>query len=65
MQWVSENKWPFSIVKDCGFASLMKTGRPKYHIPSPETVSCNVKGVFVHVCKHIAQILQVRGSFKM
>ena len=31
--WVTESKWPFQIVNDCGFQSLMKTGRPEYHIP--------------------------------
>ena len=54
MQWVSENKQPFYIVKDCGFTSLMKTGQPDYHIPSVKTVSCDVKDVFVCVCKCIA-----------
>jgi hypothetical protein len=43
VQWVSESKRPFNIVKDCGFQSLMKTGRPDYYIPSPTTVSRDVK----------------------
>ena len=43
----------------------MKTGRPEYHIPSAETVSNDVKDVFVRVRKRIAKMLQVRGSFKM
>src|SRR6266545_3662556 len=34
----------------------MKTGRPDYHIPSPETVSHDVKDVFVRVRKHIAKM---------
>ena len=38
----------------------MKTGRPDYHIPSLETVSLDVKDVFVRVRKHIAKMLQVR-----
>ncbi|KAF8814221.1 hypothetical protein BYT27DRAFT_7073667, partial [Phlegmacium glaucopus] len=38
--------------------SLMKTGRPGYHIPSPETVLCDVKTVFVNVHKCIAKMLQ-------
>jgi len=40
----------------------MKTGQPNYHIPSPETVSHDVKDVFVRVCKRIATMLQVRHS---
>lgn len=31
--WVAESKRPFNIVSDRGFQSLMKTGRPEYHIP--------------------------------
>lgn len=56
---MSENKRPFSIVNDRGFQSLMKTGRPEYHLPSAETVSRDVKDVFVRVRKRIAKILQV------
>ena len=40
----------------------MKTGQPNYHIPSPETVSHDVKDVFVRVRKRIATMLQVRHS---
>jgi hypothetical protein len=37
----------------------MKTGRPAYHIPSAETVSRDVKRVFVEARKHIAEMLKV------
>ena len=46
-------------MKDHGFVSLMKTGRLAYQIPSPETVSRDVKNVFVRVRKRIANMLQV------
>jgi hypothetical protein len=59
VRWVAESKRPFKIVKDRGFVKLMKTGRPEYHIPSPETVSRDVKNVFIHVRKRIAKMLQV------
>lgn len=59
MRWVAENKRPFQIVNDRGFQSLMKTGRPEYHIPSMQTVSRNVKQVFVQARKRIANMLQV------
>ena len=36
----------------------MKTGRPDYHIPSEYTVSCDVKQVFVHARKRVANMLQ-------
>jgi hypothetical protein len=58
--WVAESKRPFQVVNDRGFQSLMKTGRPGYHIPSAETVSCDVKRVFVRVRQRIAKMLQVR-----
>ncbi|KAG1782403.1 hypothetical protein EV702DRAFT_926687, partial [Suillus placidus] len=39
VRWVAESLRPFDIVKDRGFQSLMKTGRPEYYIPSPRTIS--------------------------
>jgi hypothetical protein len=36
----------------------MKTGRPEYYIPSPTTVSRDVKHVFVKARCRIAQMLQ-------
>ena len=62
--WVAESKQPFQIVNNHGFQSLMKTRRPEYHIPSMQTVSHDVKWVFVQVCKHIAKMLQVRFTTK-
>ena len=59
IQWVAESKRPFEIVVDHGFQSLMKTGRPDYYIPSPTTVSRDVKKVFVNVCKRMVKMLQV------
>src|SRR5277367_1392708 len=59
VRWVSESKRPFKIVTDRAFRSLMKTGRPEYPIPSAETVSHDVRNVFVNVRKHLAKILQV------
>jgi hypothetical protein len=54
--WVAESKRPFQIVND---RSLMKTGRPECYIPSAETVSRDVKKVFVRVRDRIATMLQV------
>ena len=36
----------------------MKTRRPDYHIPSEQTVSRDVKQVFVHARKRVAKMLQ-------
>jgi hypothetical protein len=56
---------PFKIVKDRGFQSLMKTGRPDYYIPSPQTVSRDVKQVFVRCRQRIAKMLQVCQNFDL
>ena len=37
----------------------MKTGRPGYYIPSADTLSRDVKNVFVQVRGHIAKTLKV------
>jgi hypothetical protein len=58
VRWVCENARPFNIVSDRGFRSLMKTGRPEYYIPSPSTVSRDVKQVFVHTRNRIAKMLK-------
>jgi hypothetical protein len=60
VRWVAESKRPFQIVNDRGFQSLIKTGRPEYHIPSMQTVSRDVKHSFVHARKRIAKTLQVQ-----
>ena len=59
VRWVAESLRPFSIVEDRGFKSLMKTGRPEYYLPSPDTVSWDVKLVFTQTRKRIAKMLQV------
>ena len=65
IHWVAESKWPFQIVNDHGFQSLMKTGRPDYHIPSMQTISRDIKWVFVQVCKCIAQMHRENAAGKI
>jgi uncharacterized DUF497 family protein len=59
VKWVSESLRPFQIVHDDGFHTLMKTGRPGYYIPSPTTVSRDVRHVFARTRIRIASMLQV------
>jgi hypothetical protein len=59
VRWVCESLRPFRIVSDRGFQCLMKTGRPHYYLPSPSTVSRDVKTVFARTRKRIAKLLQV------
>ncbi|KAG0691749.1 hypothetical protein DFH29DRAFT_819015 [Suillus ampliporus] len=55
--WVAESLRPFEIVNDRGFQLLMKTGRPEYYIPSPRTVSHDVRLVFAQMHQRIATML--------
>jgi hypothetical protein len=55
--WVAESKRLFKVVSDCGFQSLMKTGRLGYYIPSLVTVSRDVKKVFANTRKWIVDDL--------
>lgn len=59
VRWVAESKRPFEVIADRGFQSLMKTGRPEYYIPSPSTVSRDIKKVFVNVHQRMSKMLQV------
>jgi len=63
--WVSENAQPFSIVNDCGFKKLIKTGWPEYYLPSPTTVLRDVHLVFAHLRQHIASLLCVSDCSKI
>ena len=62
MRWVSESLRPYSIVEDRGFKSLMKTGRLASYIPSPSTISHDVKLVFAQTRQRIANMLRVSLS---
>ncbi|TFK79585.1 hypothetical protein K466DRAFT_473851, partial [Polyporus arcularius HHB13444] len=58
VRWVAENKRPYQIVGDRAFLQLMKTGRPEYKIPSPSTVSRDVRRVFAKCRGRIARMLR-------
>lgn len=59
VRWVSVRLRPFEIVKDEEFEFLMKTGRPELYIPSPATVSRDVRLVFTRTRQRIAEMLNV------
>jgi hypothetical protein len=59
VRWVSKSLRPFDIVNDESFQCLMKTGRPGYYLPSPKTVSRDVKTVFARTRIRIAKLLRV------
>ena len=60
VQWVFESLQPFEVVNDRGFQTLMKTGRPAYHILHSRTVARDVKLVFAQAKEWMAKTLQVR-----
>jgi hypothetical protein len=62
VRWVSESLRPFKIVSDRGFKCLMKTGRPDYYLPSPSTVSRDVRLVFVNVRKRMSKMMKVSNK---
>ena len=61
ISWVMESNQPFQIVNDPSFRMLMKTGRPDCYIPSAETLSCDVKNIFVCIHACIAKMLEVKS----
>ena len=60
--WVSESLHPYSIVEDQAFKSLMMIGRLASYIPSPSTISHDVKHVFARTWQRIANMLRVSLS---
>ncbi|KAG2337343.1 hypothetical protein BDR05DRAFT_978537 [Suillus weaverae] len=60
--WVAERLYPFEIIKDRGFQSLMKTGRPQYYLPLPVTMSHNVWLVFARTRQLIADMTKAWSS---
>ena len=58
VRWVCEDLRPFQIVKDRGFQCLMKTGRPEIYIPSPETISRDVRLIYARTRERLAKMLQ-------
>ncbi|KAJ2936232.1 hypothetical protein H1R20_g862, partial [Candolleomyces eurysporus] len=61
--WVAKSMWPASVVGDCGFLRLMKTGRPHMKIPSWPTISQDVHVVFKKVQERIAELLKSAKSY--
>jgi hypothetical protein len=58
-KWCAENHRPFKIVKDTEFEVLMKAARPGTNIPSPMTVSRDIKTAFDCSRERIDKILKV------
>ena len=55
---MAESTHLFNIVNDNGFQCLMKMGRPKYYLPKPAVVLCDVWKAFVQVWQKLVEKLQ-------
>jgi hypothetical protein len=59
IKWVTKGNRPISIVKDGDLRELLTAGRPNMKIPSPDTISRNIKASFDKCQEHVARLLQV------
>ncbi len=59
VKWVTEINRPISIVKDQELCEIFTIGRPTLDIPSPNTISCDIKASFSKCRMHVASLLQV------
>jgi len=46
IKWVTENNRPVNIVKDHELHELLTAGRPEIMLPSPDTISHDIKASF-------------------
>jgi hypothetical protein len=61
-RWACEDLRPFTIVTDKRFLIIVKSGRPEMYIPSPATVSRDVRLIFAKTRKRIAKMLLVSAD---
>ncbi len=68
VKWVAQSNRPMRIVADKGLKRLLKIGRPHFYVPSPSTVSRDVRTTFMEAQVKIALKLQAcegKLSFQM
>jgi len=59
VKWITESNRPTSIVKDRELRELLTAGRPNFEIPSPDTISRDIKSSFDKCRARVAKLLQV------
>ncbi|KAG6821833.1 hypothetical protein H0H92_000600, partial [Tricholoma furcatifolium] len=57
--WCAESNQPMNVVNDRQFKTLMQAGRPGTSLPSPTTVSRDIKAAFKACRVQIDKILKV------
>jgi hypothetical protein len=53
-----ESNQPTLIIKDREFVELLTAGQPNIELPSPDTVSCDIKASFEKCRERITKLLQ-------
>jgi len=57
VKWVTENNRPANIIKDCELRELLTAGHPHIELPSPDTISRDIKASFNKCRERIATLL--------
>jgi hypothetical protein len=63
VKWITESNRPIHIVKDRELQDLLTAGRPHIQIPSPRTISRDIKLTFEACRERIGKLLQVSLLF--
>jgi len=63
LKWITETTGPTSIIQDQELCELLTAGWPNIEIPSPDTISWDIKASFDKCCECIAKVLQVCWFF--
>jgi hypothetical protein len=58
VKWVTENNRPANIIKDRELRELLTAGRPHIELPSPDTISRDIKASFNKCRERIATLLR-------
>lgn len=59
VKWMAKSHRAFAIVDDKGYHRNMKSGRPHQYIPTADTISRDVRYVFIRAREKIARLLNV------
>ena len=61
VKWVTENNCPVNIINDRELRKMLTVGRSRIELPSPTTISRDIKACFCVSHDHITKLLRVRS----
>jgi len=61
VKWVTENNCPVNIINDRELRKMLTVGRSRIELPSPTTISRDIKACFCVSRDHITKLLRVRS----